>query len=271
MRSWRWIFIIEGTLTIFFGLVSYFLIVDFPASAKWLREDERVFILARAALDRNVDEEPITTKGVLNFFTHGKKIMGGFMYFGTLIPLYSFTYFAPTIIRTLQLSTVQTQLHTVPPFACAIVLSIGLSYLSDKVQMRYPFLIFTSLLIIAGIGMLQGIHTGFSARYAALFLVIMGTFSAGPLIVCWCTMNMRGHLDRAVGTAWVIGFGNIGGLIAVFTLPARDAPFYHNGYAICQAGACLGLATSTIYFVLCFMANKKLKAAGAGAKELYLL
>jgi len=263
LASWRWIFIIEGTITMFVGMLAFWLVSDFPADVKWLTEDERAFVIARTTKDRGfVDTVPITPKGVAMFFTDPKRVLGAFIYFGTLIPLYSFTYFAPTIIKQLGLSTVQTQLHTVPPFAASIVLSYLVAWISDKTKMRFPYLLGSGLLVIAGIAMLQTIHSGFSSQYAALFLVILGVFTAGPIIICWVTMNMRTHLERSVGTAWMIGFGNIGGLIATFTLPTQDAPYFHSGYAICQAGACLGVATATLYYVLCLRENSKLKRAG---------
>ncbi len=52
--------------------------------------------------------------------------------------------------------------------------------------------------------MLLSIHTNTAAEYGALFLVVTGTYSAMPVIVCWFTMNLGGHHRRAVGTAWQI-------------------------------------------------------------------
>jgi hypothetical protein len=54
---------------------------------------------------------------------------------------------------------------------------------------------------IAGFGILLGEHKNVKVEYAALFLVVMGTSSAGPVIVCWFNMNLSGHHRRAVGTA----------------------------------------------------------------------
>lgn len=66
-----------------------------------------------------------------------------------------------------------------------------------------------------------------------LFLVTCGTYSAMPIIVCWFTMNLGGHHRRAVGSGWIIGFGNIGGIIATFAFQAQDAAnFYRTGYRV---------------------------------------
>ena len=80
LANWRWIFILEGIFTIFVGIASYFLISDFPEDARWLTEDEREFIVARATT--NHKETQITTRSLLPFFADLKNVLGGIMYFG---------------------------------------------------------------------------------------------------------------------------------------------------------------------------------------------
>jgi hypothetical protein len=60
-NSWRWIFIIEGTLTVFLGIVAYWALVDFPdkAHTSWhfLNERETKFIIDAVNKDRG-DAKP---------------------------------------------------------------------------------------------------------------------------------------------------------------------------------------------------------------------
>lgn len=42
--SWAWIFILEGLLTVLCAVASYFILEDFPDTAKFLTETERVYI-----------------------------------------------------------------------------------------------------------------------------------------------------------------------------------------------------------------------------------
>lgn len=46
-NGWRWIFIIEGLLTVVVSLVSKFLIVDWPHEAKFLSKEERELLARR--------------------------------------------------------------------------------------------------------------------------------------------------------------------------------------------------------------------------------
>lgn len=65
IAGWRWIFILQGILTILVGLPAYFLIVNFPEDStkawgpRFLNEDETAFVVARIQRDRqDVVPEP---------------------------------------------------------------------------------------------------------------------------------------------------------------------------------------------------------------------
>ena len=77
-----------------------------------------------------------------------------------------------------------------------------------------------------------------------------------PLIVCWFNMNLGGHHRRSVGSAWQVGFGNIGGIISSFAFLPDDGPKFVTGYSICIAFAILSIVASTVYGVGCVAANK---------------
>ena len=50
-NGWRWIFIIEGLVTIVIAIGSKFLIVDWPETAKFLNDEERKLLIGRLAAD----------------------------------------------------------------------------------------------------------------------------------------------------------------------------------------------------------------------------
>ena len=39
-RGWEWIFLIEGLFTVFVGVASFWVIQDFPDTAKFLKPEE---------------------------------------------------------------------------------------------------------------------------------------------------------------------------------------------------------------------------------------
>lgn len=88
-RGWRWVFILEGALTCVVAILFWFLLPDFPEDAKWLKEDERAYVKARLEVDQGKSalERAITFKDVVNIFKDYKIIVGGFMYFGLIVPV----------------------------------------------------------------------------------------------------------------------------------------------------------------------------------------
>lgn len=45
--AWAWIFILEGLATVLAGAASFWIIQDFPDTAKFLSEAERTFVIRR--------------------------------------------------------------------------------------------------------------------------------------------------------------------------------------------------------------------------------
>lgn len=139
-----------------------------------------------------------------------------------------------------------------------------IAWASDKFKHRLAFAVLPILVTIAGFGMLLSQPPSAENNktlYAALFLVAMGCYSAMPIIVCWFVMNLGGHHRRAVGSAWQVGFGNTGGIIAVFAFLTKDAPRYVPGYSICIAFCCFSLICIVLYGALVSWENSKRERA----------
>ncbi|KAL3428268.1 major facilitator superfamily transporter [Phlyctema vagabunda] len=259
MRGWRWIFILEGVLTCVVAMIFFFFIPSFPEDATWLSADEREYVKARLQADqgRSAVERKITAKDVGRVFKDYKVILGGFMYFGMIVPAYGYAFFAPGIISTYGYSPISTQLHSVPPWACAFAFAMIVAFSSDLARHRYLFTIAPISIAIAGLSILLTVHDKPDLQYAALFLTALGAYSAMPVIVCWFQMNLGGHHRRAVGTAWQVSFGNIGGIIATYAFLQSDAPEFRTGYSICLAFLCLAAFSCTLYEIACWHQNRQ--------------
>ncbi|KAL8685880.1 MAG: hypothetical protein Q9224_005630 [Gallowayella concinna] len=259
-KGWRWIFILEGLLTALVAIWFYFIIPDFPENAKWLTEEERTYVETRLRKDqgRSAAERPIELRDVINVFKDYKIFVGGFMYFGLIVPAYGYAFFAPGIIQTYGYSPIGTQLHSVPPWAASFTFAMVVAYFSDRFKHRFAFTLIPICIAITGFGILITVHDRHRLEYGALFMVTMGVYSAMPVIVCWFNMNLGGHHRRAVGTAWQIGFGNIGGIIATYSfLPGDRAEFFKTGYSICIGFICLSAASCVVYAVSILVANRQ--------------
>src|ERR1700753_469597 len=66
LNGWRWIFILEGILTVVISLAAYFLVHNYPATSTFLTPDEKKFVIKRLELDNDaIRDEAFTWAGVL--------------------------------------------------------------------------------------------------------------------------------------------------------------------------------------------------------------
>lgn len=65
IRGWRWLFIIEGVITIGFAMISIFILPDFPTTTRRLCDRERQIAVARLA-SQNVTATTADTEHLSN-------------------------------------------------------------------------------------------------------------------------------------------------------------------------------------------------------------
>lgn len=122
--GWAWIFILEGIVTVLFGVGSFWAVHDFPDNATFLSEQDRARVIRRLKMDQqsSAEHEEFQMKYVWLAMKDYKMWLGMIIYMGADMPLYAFSLFLPTIISELGYTTTKAQLLTVPPYAAAAVL-----------------------------------------------------------------------------------------------------------------------------------------------------
>ncbi|KZT18565.1 MFS transporter [Neolentinus lepideus HHB14362 ss-1] len=285
-RGWRWVFVIEGATTIVIAAALFFLVPNFPETAKFLTSEEREIVKVRlvddvgeSQYDERSDDNGNDTKAlemnsrrrkiknILDVFKDYKIFLGGMMYLGMIVPANGYAFFAPTIIKDLGYTSIQAQLHSVPPWVCAFFFAMITATLSDQLRHRWLFSVGTAMLAGTGFIMLLCIPQNPHAIYAALFLIACGACTSMSLLVCWFNTNLAGHLRRSIGSAWQVGFGNIGGIIAAYSFPSKDGPYYRRGYSIGLAFVCLSIVSSTAYCIGITLENQRRDRIRAADKE----
>ncbi|GMM45465.1 hypothetical protein DAPK24_020400 [Pichia kluyveri] len=249
LSSWQWIYIIEGAFTMGLAIPLYFLVADFPEEARFLNAEERIFLKKKLEFYQGNSgfEVKQTWKDVLTVFKEPMLYICALCYFSLVIPSYAYAFFAPSVIQQLGYTAMEAQRHSIYPWLATMGLSLILATSSDYFKFRLPFALIASSCSIAGLSMVFGCNNA-NARYAGCFLSAMGLYSCMPILICWMSLNFSGHTRKSVGTAFVIGFGNIGGIISAFLFPNKDAPRYKTGFGTCIGFACLAFALLVVYF-----------------------
>jgi len=247
LAGWRWIFILQGLLTVIVGFIGWYFIVDFPELAatkglgkKFLNEQEAAFVVARIEKDRH-DAFPESfnigtyLKGALD-----SKVWGFAWLFGlTTVMTYAIAYFLPIILKDgMGFSTGQSQCLIAPPYIFAAFVMYGMAWAGDKYHIRSPFIIFNGCMALVGLCLL-GYVKNVGVRYFGVFLATAACNANVPCVLTWQANNIRGQWKRALCSATLVGAGGIGGIIGSTVFRSVDSPGYRPGIETCLIASAL--------------------------------
>lgn len=132
--GWAWIFIIEGLITVIAGFASFWIIQDFPDTAKFLTEEERAVVIRRLQNDSQYSAagEKFKMRYVWRSIFDWKTWFAMLIYMGVDGPLYAFSLFLPSIISQLGFKSTPANLLTVPVYVCACIFTCSVGFMADK-------------------------------------------------------------------------------------------------------------------------------------------
>lgn len=262
--GWAWIFILEGLLTMLIGAASFWLVQDFPDEAKFLSSDDRARVIRRLKLDQqsSASHEDFEMTYFWQALADWKMWLGMAIYMGCDMPLYAFSLFLPTIIDGLGIaggSVIKAQLLSVPPYAVAALLTVLVGFVADRTRSRGLCNILVSLLGIAGFSMLIG-SVDPNVQYAGTFLGAMGIYPCISNTITWMANNTEGVYKRGVVLGFVIGWGNLNGVVSsnIFF----DSPRFYQGHGVILAYMVVFLLGGSTLMTLLLRRENRLRAAG---------
>ncbi|KAE8138877.1 major facilitator superfamily domain-containing protein [Aspergillus pseudotamarii] len=260
--GWRWIFILEGLLTIAVAFIAPFAIHDFPETAKFLTDEERRFVIHMLRTQNTGGTSEATEfrmKYVIDALLDWQIYVSIIVYWGITCPLYGISLFLPSIIKDLGYTSSTAQLLTVPIYITAAVVAVVAAWLSDRRKQRSPFVLFFMGLIAAGfIIVLASTGRGVpGVVYFGVFVSVVGIYPAFPGNITWLSANLAGDYKRASGMAIQIGLGNMAGAMASNFYRSQDAPNYILGHAL-ELGFCVaGMIAAVILRLSYQMINRR--------------
>jgi sugar phosphate permease len=208
--SWRWMFIIEGSITVFVALCAFWALPDWPSTTKWLTPTERAVAEWRLIDDAGqVDEDHAHwSTGFKLAFKDYRLYLFAFIFFCIQVASATSNFF-PTVVGTLGFNRVDTLLLTVPPYFVAMCTSIFNNWSADRRQNSSFHVMWPLAFAIVGfVVAAASLNTG--ARYFAMVIMIAGGHGANAVLLAWTQKTLlRPRVKRASAVAFVNAFGNI--------------------------------------------------------------
>ncbi|KAF8604467.1 MFS general substrate transporter [Ceratobasidium sp. AG-I] len=233
--AWRWLFYIEGALTMGVVLLAIFILPDFPSTTRWLSPEERRLAEVRMAEDvgGEVDKDTASEGHMYGFFLAMKdwKVWWFAMALTGITIGLSFNAYFP-LTATLGYSRNISLLLCAPPWAFATIVAFINARHADKSGER--FLHVAGPLFIGLIGFVIAIATmNTAARYISLFLMAQA-YAGLIVLLSWVSNSIpRPPAKRAVALAFINAFSQLGNIAGSYVWPKNWGPTYRKSYAIC--------------------------------------
>ncbi|ROV94741.1 hypothetical protein VMCG_08891 [Cytospora schulzeri] len=261
LSGWRWLFIIEGTITIGLAILSGFVLPNYPATTPWLTDEEKHFAAWRLLVDIN-EEDKLHDQSIMEGL---KLALGDYRLYlfifiqHTSLLTQSFQYFLPAIIGTLGYGSIDTLWLTAPVWFATFMFSIVVTWTSSRTKDRSIHII--CLMLVAAVGnAIATATTNIGARFFAMFLMPMGAVSAYQIIVSWVANSFpRPLVKRSVAIAIGNMIGNASTIYGSYMYPMSTSPRYIPGGT---ANAVVCLLVALLALVLRFVhirENRKLE------------
>ncbi|NVM93753.1 MFS transporter [Arthrobacter wenxiniae] len=216
VQGWQVMFFIEGMLAVIAGVAAFFLLINGPAKARFLSQDEKDALTAAMAQEDALRKES-GPSGVFAAMANGKVWYFTVIYFCLQIAVYGVTFYLPQQVAQLtgqKVGFTVGLLAAVPwffgMFACYF---IG-KYASTIIRRR---VLGTWLFVSTGLCIFGSAWAGANGLPALgiifITLAVCSFLSIGPIAWSYPTAFLTGTA-AAAGIGLINSLGNLGGFVA---------------------------------------------------------
>ncbi|KIJ08818.1 hypothetical protein PAXINDRAFT_172758 [Paxillus involutus ATCC 200175] len=258
--GWRWLFLLEGSVTIVIAVFAISVIPDYPSSsASWLTPEE--LALARRRVEEDAyDSDHLDQAKYLSTLAQALTDWRMWWLSTALLCIYaadSYSNFFPTLSATMGYSPTISLLLCAPPWIISTITAlIAASYVHCICCMHQPKACFakgtltylenvsgTSIpLLVAIAGFVMAMSTMSTAvRYLSLFLMTQTTIAI-ELFMAWVSNSFpHSPRERAVALALVNSVAMTGNIVSPYFWPSSWGPSYVKSYLLCILMAVIAL------------------------------
>jgi MFS transporter, ACS family, tartrate transporter len=217
LSSWRWLLILEGLPAVTCMFLTYFLLPNKPAEAKFLTGEEKAWIADQ--LEREDRQKPgAQSMSVARTLVNPRVWHLACIGFSHAFATYTFTFWLPQIVKSVlggQSNTVVGLVVMIPNLLGLIVMILVSRHSDRTMERRYHM---ATSVALAGIALLL-----LGAPHSVFFSVVLfsvvaiGAYSFLPVFFSMPSEFLTGF-SAAAGIALVTSVSNLGGFVGPFAV-----------------------------------------------------
>ncbi|KAK0385988.1 hypothetical protein NLU13_5705 [Sarocladium strictum] len=262
LRAWRWLFIIEGVITVVVAIAAFFVLPNFPRTTKWLTEEEATLAIWR--LEEDIGQDDWVSSGQQSIWHGFKLALADVKTWVLLVMLFgnvsaaSVTNFFPTVVKTLDRSDIETLLLTCPPYILGIITTLLNAWHADRTGERFWHVTLPLWLAVICF-IISAATTNVAARYVSIMLMISGLYSGYTTALAWISNTLpRPPAKRAAALAFINAISNATSIYSAYLYPDSAAPRYEAAFIHNCLLAAVAIGAALVLRIMLARLNKKL-------------
>lgn len=212
--GWRWVFILEGSPPILFGLITLLYLADWPHEAKWLPVDEMRWLIEEL---KREESQKITARRVrmLDAFRHPQTFLLLFVGFLVITGNQALIFFLPSVTESIRSMPIAVRtLGAALPYACSAagILLNGI-WAHRTGALRWH----TAVPMMAtGVSLGLAILAGDRSWLVIGLFCLAGFSSQAYMPAFWAMPSALLGKSAAAAAVGLIALGNLGGFVGPY-------------------------------------------------------
>ncbi|KAK7228076.1 hypothetical protein V2G26_000246 [Clonostachys chloroleuca] len=263
ISAWRWLFIIEGALTVAVAGICYFTLPNYPHNTR------HESIVAQHRLLEDLGNSSDKTSMGTGFKLMIKDPKVGILTLNHLLITIcaSFTNFFPTIMATLGFQRKVTYALLSVPYLSGFCIVLLTCWYADRIKKRTWPIVINLAVCIVGLAIMGG-TLAVPARVIASILMISGITSASNMNLAWIGSSIPAPAPkRAASIACVNMVGNVGNVIGGYLFPDSQAQRYPMAIGVEGGSAILAIGGVVFFWWYLKKQNEKLASGEEDAHK----
>ncbi|KAL2837604.1 major facilitator superfamily domain-containing protein [Aspergillus pseudodeflectus] len=246
MEGWRWLFLIEGVLTIALAIIIAFVLPNkldsLPHGFTQIEQEWLVWNFEEDQGQQDNADEISAMKGALMAVTDIKT----WLLMATLYTVYiaaAVSNFFPSVVATLGYGRNETYALTAPPYILCVIAMVINGFHSDRKQERYWHIVCPMIICLAA-NIIAVATLNTAARYVAMMLMPGSFYAAATVVISWAAGSLsQPTIKRASAIALINAVCNTPNVWCSYLY--GSSPRYLPAFLVNLAASALAILAAT--------------------------